>query len=29
MSGSAYSSLAAVYDRLNAYIDYKAWADYI
>ncbi len=29
MSGSAYSSLAAVYDRLNADIDYKAWADYI
>lgn len=28
MSG-AYSSLAAVYDRLNADIDYAAWADYI
>jgi len=26
---NAYSSLAAVYDRLNADIDYSAWADYI
>ncbi len=25
----AYTSLAAVYDRLNADIDYSAWADYI
>ena len=29
MSRSAYTSLAAVYDRLNADIDYAAWADYI
>lgn len=29
MSGGAYSSLAAVYDKLNSSVDYKAIADYI
>ena len=29
MSGTSYTSLAPVYDRLNADIDYAAWADHI
>jgi ubiquinone/menaquinone biosynthesis C-methylase UbiE len=29
MSHTSYTSLAPVYDRLNADIDYAAWADYI
>ena len=29
MSRDQYTSLAPVYDRLNADIDYEAWADYI
>ncbi len=29
MSGNAYSAIARVYDKLNAEIDYGAWADFI
>ena len=28
MSGESYSAIAHIYDKLNADIDYEAWADF-